>query len=238
MELFTTQALLNLFTLTGLEIILGIDNVIFIALLVQHLEPKRRNKARIMGLSLALIMRVLMLLGATWIMKLTDPLFHLFSFPMSGRSLLLIFGGLFLVIKTILEIKEMFHPDDNQHQNNAQKESRYLKIISQIIFIDIILSFDSIITAVGISDNFVIMVIAIVIAMIVMIVASKSIGDFIYNNPSIKVVALAFIGFLGLILVLAGFDIEINKAYLYFSMLFAGIVEVINIKLRKIKVVN
>ena len=233
MELFTSEALLNLFTLTTLEIVLGIDNVIFIALLVQHLEKERRNKARIMGLSLALIMRVLMLFSATWIMKLTEPLFTVFKFAISGRSLLLIIGGLFLVVKSILEIVEMFHKPDEKNKDKPSKRVSYFKIITQIIFIDIILSFDSIITAVGISNNFSIMVIAIVIAMIIMLVASNAIGKFIYANPSIKVVALAFIAFLGVILVLGGIDIEVNKAYLYFAMLFAAIVETINIYLRK-----
>lgn len=233
MDLFTTEALLNLFTLTGLEIILGIDNVIFIALLVQHLQGKQRTKARTIGLSLALIMRVVMLFGATWIMQLTEPLFTILSFVISGRSLLLIIGGLFLIVKSILELIEMFDEKHKEAVTHNAKETRYLKIISQIIFIDIILSFDSIITAVGISNNFTIMVIAIVIAMIIMLVASNSIGEFIYANPSIKVIALAFIAFLGIILVLSGVDIEVNKTYLYFAMFFAGIVETINIRLRK-----
>lgn len=232
MELLTTEVLFNLLTLTSLEIILGIDNVIFIALLIQHLEVKRRNRARIIGLSLAMIMRILMLLGATWIMKLTAPLFAIYSFSISGRSLLLILGGAFLVVKSILEIIELFE-EHHEQDNKKSKETRYSRIIGQIIFIDLILSFDSIITAVGISDNFSVMVIAIVIAIIVMILASNPIGQFISDNPSIKVIALAFIGFLGIILVFSGVDIEINKAYLYFAMLFSGIVEVLNIRLRK-----
>lgn len=233
MEFFTSESILNLFTLTGLEIILGVDNVIFIALLVQHLEGKQRTNARITGLSLALIIRILMLFGATWMMKLTTPLFTLFSFPFSGRSLLLIVGGLFLVVKSMMEIYELFHQEATKEESNQIKECKYFKIISQIIFIDIILSFDSIITAVGISNDLPIMVIAVFIAMIVMLLASDPIGKYIYANPSIKVLALAFIWFLGIILVLAGINIEINKGYLYFSMLFAGIVEIINIKLRK-----
>jgi predicted tellurium resistance membrane protein TerC len=230
MELFTSVNILSLFTLTGLEIVLGIDNVIFIALLVQHLKGKQRNRARFIGLSLALIIRVLMLFCASWIMQLKDPLF---SLPISGRSLLLIIGGLFLVIKSVMELIELFHEEAPKQSEEQTKECKYLKIISQIIFIDIILSFDSIITAVGISNNLSIMVIAVVIAIIVMLLASDPIGKYIYANPSIKVLALAFIGFLGVILVFAGFNIEINKGYLYFSMLFAGIVEVLNIKLDK-----
>ncbi len=233
MELFTSYNILNLFTLTGLEIVLGVDNVIFIALLVRHLQGRQRKKARLIGLSLALIFRVLMLFGATWIMQLTQPLFTIVSFEISGRDILLIIGGMFLVVKSIMELVELFYEEESAKEAQHSTECRYMKIISQIIFIDIILSFDSIITAVGISNELPVMVIAVVIAMIVMLLASEPIGKFIYANPTIKVLALAFIAFLGVMLVLAGVDIEINKGYLYFSMLFAGIVEVINIKLRK-----
>ncbi len=232
MDIFSTQALIDITTLTGLEIILGIDNVIFIAILIQHLAPKERNKARFIGLSLALIMRVLMLFCATWIMKLTDPFWTLFSFPISGRTLLLILGGLFLVVKAILELYEMFNPHEDE-QVTKKDETKYSRIIAQIILIDLILSFDSIITAVGISNNFSIMVFAIVIAMIVMLISANSIGDFIYKNPSIKVLALAFIGFVGVFLVLTGFNLYFDKAYLYFSFFFSGVVEFINIKLKK-----
>jgi predicted tellurium resistance membrane protein TerC len=231
MEFFAAENLLNLFTLTGLEIVLGIDNVIFIALLVQHLEGKTRVRARIFGLSLAFVARIAMLFGASWIMRLTEPLFSVFSFPFSGRSLLLIAGGLFLVVKSILEVMELFQGAEHKNYTKSAKRS-YFHIISQIIFIDIILSFDSIITAVGLSDNLMVIIIAIVIAMIVMLVSAEPIGRILTTNPSIKVLALAFIGFLGVILVLAGFDIEIDKGYLYFSMLFASIVEILNIKLR------
>lgn len=231
MEFFTIDGLLNLFTLTGLEIVLGIDNVIFIALLVQNLQGKVRARARIIGLSLALIIRLLMLSGATWMMKLTDPLFSLFFIHFSGKSLFLIAGGLFLVVKSIKELLELFHAKEEQKSSSAQQE--YWNIILQIIFIDVILSFDSIITAVGISSDMPIMVTAIMIAILVMLLASEPVGQFIYRNPSIKVLALAFIGFLGVFLTLAGVDIEIDKGYLYFSMLFAGLIEVINIKLRK-----
>ncbi len=231
MDFFTSEALLNLFTLSGLEIILGVDNVIFIALLVQHLDGKIRKKARFIGLSLALIIRILMLFGATWIMKLTAPLFTLFSFAISGRNLLLIIGGLFLIIKGSMEIVEMFCENHNKPKDS--NETRFIKIITQIIFIDIILSFDSIMTAVGISNNFPIMVTAVVISMIIMLTASHVIGEFIYANPSIKILALAFIILVGVMLVLSGVNIEMDKGYLYFSMLFAGIVETINLYLRK-----
>ncbi len=233
MEFFTAAIILNLSTLTGLEIILGVDNVIFIALIVKQLQPKERYKTRIFGLSLALIFRILMLFGATWIMHMTHPLFTVFSFQFSGKNILLIAGGLFLIVKSIMEVMEMFKPENHSKENKNSQKTNYLKIIIQIIFIDIILSFDSIITAVGISSNLMIMVTAVIIAMIVMLISSEPIGKFIYANPSIKLLALGFIGFLGIILVLAGVDIEIDKGYLYFSMLFAGVVEILNIKLRE-----
>ena len=233
MDFFESSALLNLFTLTGLEIVLGVDNVIFIALLVQHLQGAARTKARIIGLSLALIIRILMLFCATWIMQLTQPLFTLLSFPFSGRSLLLIIGGLFLVIKCIMEFLEMLEDTPEQEKKPETAETKFAKIIAQIIFIDIILSFDSIITAVGISNDFPIMVIAVVIAMLIMLFASSPIGNFIYANPSIKVAAIAFIALVGAMLVLSGIGIEINHGYLYSSMFFAGVVEWLNIKLRR-----
>ncbi len=231
MDVLTYESMLNLMTLTGLEIVLGVDNVIFIALLVQKLERYQRLKARIIGLSLALILRILMLFCATWIMSLTKPLFSIFSFPVSGRSLLLIIGGLFLIIKSGIELFEMIsHKHEEKHVDAG---NRFFKVISQIIFIDIILSFDSIITAVGISDNFPIMVIAIVIAMLIMLVGAGPISNFIYANPSIKVQALAFIALVGAILTLDGINIEISKAYLYFAMGFSVLVEWVNMRVRK-----
>lgn len=233
MDLFSMDSLINLVTLSGLEIILGIDNVIFIALLVQPLEPNLRNRTRIFGLTLALCARVIMLMGATWIMQLTEPLFSMFNLEVSGRDLLLFLGGLFLVVKSILEIKEMFANNHNEKADKQTKEKRYWKIIAQIVFIDILLSFDSVIAAVGLSNNIYIMVSAVVIAMIIMLISANFVGKFIYNNPSIKVLALAFIGFLGAILVLESININTDKTYLYFSMFFAGIAETININLRK-----
>lgn len=231
MELLSVESALNLFTLTSLEIVLGVDNVIFIALLVQHLKGKERSKARVIGLSLALIMRVLMLLGAAWIMKLTYPLFSIFTLTITGRDLLLILGGLFLIVKSIMELIELFDSDHEEKKSKAG--TKYWIIISQIIFIDMILSFDSIITAVGMTNDVPIMITAIVIAMIIMLVASEPIGKFIYAYPSIKVIALVFIAFVGIMLVYNGFSLNFNKGYLYFSMLFAGIVETINIYLHK-----
>lgn len=231
MDFFNYDTILSLATLTGLEIVLGIDNVIFIALIVQHLEKNIRRRARFIGLSLALLIRILMLFFATWIMQLTYPLFTIFSFSVSGRSLMLIFGGLFLIVKTIMEFLEMFGKKQ-QKEPNKNKNSSFLNVIVQIIFIDIILSFDSIITAVGLSNNFSIMVVAVAIAMVIMLISSSTIGNFIYSNPSIKVLALAFIGLVGVMLFLHGFDIVFNKGYLYFAMFFSSLVEILNTRLK------
>lgn len=232
MDIFNYDTILSLLTLTGLEIVLGIDNVIFIALIVQNLEKNSRKKARFIGLSLALVIRILMLFFATWIMKLTHPLFTIFSFPISGRSLMLIFGGLFLIVKTIMEFIEMFSNEQHEKKQNETKSYSFSNAIIQIIFIDIILSFDSIITAVGLSDNLSVIVIAVVIAMLVMLASASTIGNFIYSNPSIKVLALAFVGLVGVMLFLNGFDIVFNKGYLYFAMFFSLMIEVLNSKLK------
>lgn len=231
MDFFSVEATLNLLTLTTLEVVLGIDNVIFIALLVQHLKGKDRKKARFIGLSLALIMRIIMLLGANWIMQLTNPIFSISTFEVSGRDLLLILGGLFLIIKSIKELLELFQHEQEKEQVSCAK--KYWVIISQIIFIDMILSFDSIITAVGMTNDVPIMIAAIAIAIVIMLIAAEPIGKFIYNYPSIKVIALVFIAFVGIMLCCNGFNIYFNKGYLYFSMFFAGMVETINIYLQK-----
>lgn len=232
MELFNLDILVNLITLTGLEIILGIDNVIFIALLIQPLKGQIQKKARYIGLTFALIIRILLLFCANSIMKLTNPLISIGSFPLSGKSLLLIIGGAFLIVKGILELIELFAENSEEKKHNQATKS-FFKIIIQIIFIDIVLSFDSIITAVGVSNELPVMIVAMVVAMLVMLVASGSIGNFIYQNPSTKVLALNFIIMVGVMLFLAGFDIEIDKSHLYFAILFASITEIINISLRK-----
>lgn len=230
MNLDIADIILNLITLTGLEIVLGIDNVIFIAILVQHLPVEKRNKARLMGLSLALILRIVMLFGISWIMKLTQPLFSLFNADFSGRSILLIIGGLFLIVKGFLELREMF--EDKQIEPSSDTGSKkYMQVILQIVFIDLILSFDSVITAVAMSSNIPVIITAIVIAMVIMIISSHTVGKFIYSHPSIKVLALNFILLVGAMLLLNGFDYYFSKGYLYFAMFFSILNEIINIKL-------
>ena len=231
--IYDSASAINLLTLSGLEIVLGIDNVIFIALIVQHLPHKTRNSIRLLGLILALVLRIIMLFGVSWIIGLTYPLYSLYGFVLTGKSLMLIGGGGFLIVKSCLEIKEMFA--QHLHKlNTTQKDIRYFKAITQIVFIDLVLSFDSIITAVGMAgNNLPIIIMAIFIAMFFMLVASKPIGEFITEYQSIKVIALAFIFLVGIFLVMGGIGIEIPKAYLYFAMFFCMSVETINILLKK-----
>ncbi|MFN7038350.1 MAG: TerC family protein [Alphaproteobacteria bacterium] len=224
--------LLNLLTLTFLEIILGVDNVIFIALIVERLPFHLRNKIRISGLSLALILRILMLFGASWIISLKEPLTYIFNFPLSGRTLLLLIGGIFLIYKTFTEIRSLYKENANTNNPTSVKNS-FVNAVLQIIFIDLVLSFDSIITAVGVSNDLPTIVTAIVISMLIMLASSKSIGGFIERNPSVKVIALCFIGMVGAILIANGLDIEIPKGYLYFAVFFSVLTETINITLKK-----
>lgn len=232
--IFTPENILNLLTLTGLEIILGIDNIIFIAILVQNLPSQKRSKARYIGLSLALLMRIGMLFGASWIMKLQEPLFTIINIIFTGKTILLLVGGIFLIVKAILEIIEMF--DVKKVTDNLSteiKDQGYLKIIIQIIFIDLVLSFDSVITAVGMSNDLSIIIIAMLIAIITMIACSGYVSKFIYNYPSVKVIALCFIALVGIMLFSQGLSYDFPKIYIYIPIIFSSIVEIINILIAK-----
>lgn len=235
MEILTSAFFLNLFTLTFLEIILGIDNLIFIALVVHKLPKEIRKPARVFGLSLALIIRVLMLMTLSFVMGLTEPLFELFTITFSWKDLLLVIGGLFLVGKSGHEI---YHDTFYVAKADSHKEEKLVKrslaaAIFQISIIDFVFSFDSVITAVGITQgvphNIAIIVIAITISMIVMLLASEHVSKFINEYPSLKFIALAFIFMIGVILIADGLNIEINKGYLYFSLFFTLTVECLNI---------
>lgn len=239
MELFVGYDLiLSLATLTLLEIILGIDNLIFISLVTYKLPKKSRNKARIFGLSLALVIRVLMLLTLSWIMTLTEPLFYLMDHPFSFKNFLLLSGGLFLIVKSSYEIIQDVFVDKNHHNSNNSSthhddKKNILAAILQITLIDFIFSFDSVITAVAMTNNIPIMVAAIVIAMIIMLFSSEKISSFLAHYPSLKILALAFIFMVGAILLADGFNWHISKTYLYFSLFFTLAIEVLNILARK-----
>ncbi|MCI5968980.1 TerC family protein [Helicobacter sp.] len=225
-----------LITLIGLEIVLGIDNIIFIAILVGRLPKEQRQRARIFGLTLAMVTRLLLLFSLFWIMKLTTPLFSIFSQEISGRDIILILGGLFLIGKSTLEIH---HDIDNAGESNNPQTLKknagqgFFSILIQIAILDIVFSLDSVITAVGMVDTIEIMILAVIVAVGVMMVASKSISEFVDNNPTIKILALAFLILVGVTLVAEGLDFHISKAYIYFAMAFSLGVESINIYIKK-----
>lgn len=223
-------------TLIALEIVLGIDNIIFIAILVGRLPQEQRQKARILGLSLAMITRLLLLLSLFWIMKLTAPLFTIFTQEISGRDIILILGGLFLIGKSTLEIHHDIDEAESQSTDTALQEGAkrgFFAVLIQIAILDIVFSLDSVITAVGMVSNIEIMMIAVIVAVGVMMIASKSISEFVDNNPTIKILALAFLILIGVTLVAEGLEFHISKAYIYFAMAFSLCVESINIYIKK-----
>ncbi len=236
MEFIGYDLIFSLATLTFLEIILGIDNLIFISLVTYKLPKKMRNSARVFGLSLALIIRVAMLMTLSWIMTLTEPLFYLGHHGYSFKNFLLISGGLFLIVKSgyeiIQDIAHVKKKEGSVEQKITARES-LMNAVLQITLIDFIFSFDSIITAVAMTNNIPIMVAAIIIAMILMLFASETISKFLTEYPSLKIVALSFIFMVGAILLADGVNIHISKTYLYFSLFFTLIVEVLNIFARK-----
>ncbi|EAK9857683.1 TerC family protein [Campylobacter lari] len=226
--IFSVDAWVVLLTLTALEIVLGIDNIIFLAILVSKLPPEHRDKGRILGLAFAMITRILLLLSLFWVMKLVAPLLSILGNEISGRDLVLLLGGLFLIVKSIKEIKEsIMHQEESQ--SNIKISNKLWVVVAEIAVIDIVFSLDSVITAVGIAQDIEIMIIAVIIAVLVMLFASKPIADFVEKYPSIKILALAFLVMIGFVLVCESFDIHIDKAYIYTAMAFSLIVEILNI---------
>ncbi|AJC89801.1 MULTISPECIES: TerC family protein [Campylobacter] len=226
--IFSVDAWVVLLTLTALEIVLGIDNIIFLAILVSKLPPEHRDKGRILGLAFAMITRILLLLSLFWVMKLVTPLFSILGNEISGRDLVLLLGGLFLIVKSIKEIKEsIMHQEESQ--SNIKISNKLWVVVAEIAVIDIVFSLDSVITAVGIAQDIEIMIIAVIVAVLVMLFASKPIADFVEKYPSIKILALAFLVMIGFVLVCESFDIHIDKAYIYTAMAFSLIVEILNI---------
>jgi predicted tellurium resistance membrane protein TerC len=228
------QAWIALLTLSALEIVLGIDNIIFISILVGRLPESRRERARITGLLLAMFTRIALLFSIVWLTRLTKPWFSLLDFTFSGRDIILIAGGLFLLVKSVLEIHQTL--EGAADARAARIFSSFFVIVVQIAIIDIVFSLDSVFTAVGLAapDQVPIMVIAIVIAIIVMMLVSGAIADFIDHHPTIKVLALAFLILVGIALVAEGFHTAIPKGYLYFAMAFSVGVEMVNLRLRKL----
>lgn len=227
------EAWVALFTLTGLEIVLGIDNIIVISILVSRLPIEQRQSARIIGLGLAMGTRILLLLSLAWMMRLVEPLFTIGNNPISGRDLILLIGGLFLIVKSAMELKESISAESHEEKSESIKKASFFMVLIQIAIFDIIFSLDSVITAVAMADDIPVMVIAIIIAVAVMMLAAKAIGDFVDNNPTIKNLALAFLILIGIVLIGEGFDIHIPKAAVYTAMGFSVVVEMLNIKMRR-----
>jgi predicted tellurium resistance membrane protein TerC len=235
--LSSPEAWVALATLTSLEIVLGIDNIIFLTILVQRLPPEQREKARILGLALAMLTRIALLLSVVWMSRLTQPLFMLpfFGEEISGRDLVLLLGGLFLLFKATAEIHASVEGDGEQAEADRllPKTSFFVVTLVQIAVIDIVFSLDSVITAVGMARDVPVMVLAVITAVIVMMFASKPLGKFVDAHPTVKVLALAFLVMIGAALIAEGFDASVPKAYMYFAMAFSVVVEMLNIRLRR-----
>lgn len=231
--LLDPSAWMALATLTLLEIVLGIDNIIFISILVGKLPPAQRQRARVLGLAGAMVTRVLLLLSLAWVMRLTSPLFSMFDEAISGRDLILIIGGLFLLAKSTHEIHGSLEGDEEESSAKTGAAHGFMATLVQIAILDIVFSLDSVITAVGMASHVPVMVLAIMIAVGVMMFAAKAIGDFVDNHPTIKMLALSFLILVGVALIAEGFDLHIPKGYIYFAMAFSLAVEMLNIRLRK-----
>ena len=222
-------------TLTALEIVLGVDNIVFISVLVSRCSPQDAKRARQIGLALALIFRIVLLFGLTWLMKLTYPVLTLFAREFSWHDIILIVGGLFLIAKATHEIHAEVEADEADDPA-AKAYAAFSVIVLQIVAVDLVFSVDSIVTAIGMAQDIEIMVAAVVIAMIVMYVASGPIAHFIANHPTTKMLALAFLVMIGVALVADGFEFHIPRGYIYASMAFAGAVEVFNVLARRNRV--
>jgi predicted tellurium resistance membrane protein TerC len=236
---------LSLLTLVILEIVLGIDNIIFISIITGKLPKIKQRKARNIGLSLAMVTRVLLLLSISWLMTLTTPLFNiapligissgewLTKLAISGKDLILMCGGLFLMYKSIKEIHEKFQAEETH--TNIKRSASFLMTIVQILILDIVFSLDSVITAIGMASHVEVMIMAVIIAVIIMLFASGAIANFVNKHASVKTLALAFLMLIGISLVAESLDQEIPKGYIYFGMAFSIVVEMLNIKEKKVK---
>jgi len=223
------DAIVPLLSLIALEVILGIDNIIFISILADKLPDHQRNKLRFWGIGLAMVMRLLLLAFISWILKLDQTLFTAFEIDFSGKSLILILGGLFLLYKST---KEIYHKSEMKNQENVTdiKTASFKRLLAEVILLDLVFSVDSIITAVGMVQELWVMYTAVIVTVIIMLFASKPISDFIKNHPSFKILALCFLMMIGVSLLAEGMQFKIPKGYIYFSMAFAFLVDVIQMR--------
>jgi predicted tellurium resistance membrane protein TerC len=232
------EAWVSLLTLTFMEIVLGIDNIIFISIVVNRLDPAQQKKGRTIGLVLALLIRICLLMSISWIVGLKNPLVTIdvpwaaHDFGVTGRDIILFIGGLFLIGKSTTEIHTKLQGEE-EHDGPSKTYSTMSRIIIQIVLIDIVFSFDSILTAVGLVDNVLIMILAVILSMGVMLVFSGVVANFVNQNPTIKMLALSFLIMIGIMLVMESFHKEIEKGYIYFAMAFSLVVELLNMRLRK-----
>jgi predicted tellurium resistance membrane protein TerC len=225
------QGWIAFITLLALEIVLGVDNIIFISILAEKLPSPQQHRARIVGLSLAMLMRVVLLLFLSWIVRLTAPLFTVFGHEVSGRDLILILGGLFLLAKSTHEIHQKLEGEEGR--SSARVKPSFVGVVVQIILLDIVFSFDSVITAVGMVEDISLMISAVMVAIGLMMVFSSPVGNFVERHPTFKMLALSFLLLIGVTLIAEGLHRHIPKGYIYFAMAFSAFVEMLNLKLRK-----
>ena len=230
-SLFSIDGLISFSSLLMMEIVLGVDNIIFISILTGRLPARQQEKARFVGIGLALLIRIALLFLLTWLIGLNKTLFSVFALEFTGRDLIMIAGGLFLIYKSTTEVHQKL---EGQEESDANKGTlTFGSAIVQIILLDIVFSFDSILTAIGLVQNVVIMVVAVVIAMVVMLISANKISEFIHKHPTIKMLALSFLLMIGILLLVEGFHVHVPKGYVYFAIFFSLLVEVLNIKVRK-----
>jgi predicted tellurium resistance membrane protein TerC len=230
MEIFTVENLIALLTLTVLEIVLGIDNIVFISIMADRLPESQQGKARRLGLGVAMLTRILLLLSLSWVIQLTEPLFAPWGFEVSGRDLILFGGGLFLLYKSTHEIHDKLEGKEGGHAGKAV--ATLTGVVLQIGILDIIFSLDSVITAVGMANELAIMIAAIVIAVGIMMYASGPISSFVNKHPTLKILALSFLLLIGMSLLVEALHAHISKAYIYFAMAFSVFVEILNLRMR------
>lgn len=234
MEIFLhSETWISLLTLTFLEIVLGIDNIIFISIVADKLPKESQSKARTIGLLLAIVIRVALLFAISWIIHLTEPILTINDFELSFRDLILIAGGLFLLAKSTSEIHQKIEGESVEESATEAAMSSVSRAITQIVLLDVVFSFDSILTAVGLSDQILIMVCAVIIALLVMLAFAKKISEFVNENPTVKMLALAFLLMIGTLLILDGAHVHVPKGYIYFSLAFSLFVEFLNQRIRK-----
>lgn len=231
-SLFSVSSIIPFLTLCALELVLGIDNVIFISILSSKLPKEEQKKARTMGLALAVLTRIALLLSISWVIGLTAPLFSVYNVEISGRNLILLIGGLFLIAKSTHEIHQKLEADE-EVTNTSKIPAKFAGVIVQILLLDIVFSLDSVITAVGMVSNVSIMIAAVVVSTFVMIYTAGPVSNFVERHPTVKILALSFLLLIGVTLIAEGLNQHISKGYIYFSMAFSLFVETINIRMKK-----